>query len=173
MGVGEYAAMFWQAVLILMIATTVEAAEFTGSWKGTLTGADGSAAEVQIEFSPQGFPLYSYSNNKGVVRQAELSHVGQTVEYVPAGGGVQRLVVKTLEKGANRLSVGILFSFERASQGYLQQKQESALFEYALAPEGLRLRVTTQSTSHMGDKDMIVGGHPNSAVAEGLLQKVH
>lgn len=59
---------------------------------------DGSQAEVQIDFSPQGFPLYAYTNNKGVVRQVELSHVGQTVEYVPRGGGVQRMVVKSLEK---------------------------------------------------------------------------
>ena len=140
--------------------------------KGTVTGADGSAAEVQIDFSPQGLPLYSYTNNKVVVRQAELSHVGQTVEYVPAGGGVQRVVVKTVEKGAGRLSVGLLFSFERANQGYLQQKHELALFEYARAPEGLKLRVTTQATSQLGDKDMIVGGNPNSAVVEGLLQKV-
>ncbi len=115
-------------VLVLMIAATVEAVELNGSWKGTLTGADGSAAEVQIDFSPQGFPLYSYANNKGGARQAELSHVGQTVEYVPAGGGVQRVVVKTLEKAQGRLSIGIKFSFERASQGYLQQKQEAALF---------------------------------------------
>ena len=160
-------------VLMVMIAATVEAVEFTGSWKGTLSGSDGSAAEVQIDFSPQGFPMYSYTNNKGVVRQAVLSHVGQTVEYVPSGGGVQRVVVKTLEKEQGRLSVGLLFSFEKASQGYLQQKQQSTLFEYVLAPEGLKMRVTTQSTSHFGDKDMIVGGNPNSAVVEGVLQKEH
>lgn len=133
---------------------------------------DGSQAEVQIDFSPQGFPLYAYTNNKGVVRQVELSHVGQTVEYVPRGGGVQRMVVKSLEKGQGRLSVGIVGSFERASQGYMDQRQEVALFEYTLAPGGLNLRVTTRSTSHFGDKDMIVGGDPNSIVAEGLLQKL-
>jgi hypothetical protein len=81
--------------------------------------------------------------------------------------------VKTLEKAQGRLSVGIQFSFERASQGYLQQKYETALFDYVLAPEGLKMRVTTQSTSHFGDKDMTVGGDPNSAVVEGVLQKVH
>lgn len=160
-------------VLVLVMAATVEAAEFNGSWKGTLTGADGSAAEVQIDFGPQGFPMYSYTNNKRVTRQVELSHVGKMVEYVPAGGGVQRVLVKTLEQGQGRLSIGIVFSFERASQGYLQQNQQSTLFEYVLAPEGLKMRVTTQSTAHMGDKDMIVGGKPNSAVVEGLLQQVH
>ena len=61
-------------MLMLVMAATVEAAEFDGSWKGTLTGADGSAAEVQIDFGPQGFPMYSYTNSKRVTRQVELSH---------------------------------------------------------------------------------------------------
>lgn len=83
------------------------------------------------------------------------------------------MVVKSVEKRQGRLSVDLLFSFEKASQGYLQQKQETALFEYALVPDGLKIRVTTQATSHFGDKDMIVGGDPNSAVVEGVLQKGH
>ena len=160
------------SLYLFMMALTVNAADLSGGWKGTLTSTDGSQAEVQIDFSPQGFPLYAYTNNKGVARQVELSHVGQTVEYVPQGGGVQRMVVKAFEKGPGRLSVGIVGSFERASQGYLDQRQEVALFEYTLAPGGLHMRVTTRSTSHFGDKDLIVGGDPNSIVAEGLLQKL-
>ncbi len=85
---------------------------------------------------------------------------------------MQRMVVKTFEKGPNRLSVGIVGSFERASQGYMDQRQEVALFEYTLAPGGMNMRVTTRSSAHFGDKDMIVGGDPNSIVAEGLLQKI-
>lgn len=157
---------------MLAMSATVEAAELSGSWKGTLAGSNGRSGEVQVDFGPRGFPLYSYTNNKGVVRQVELSHVGQTVEYVPAGGGVQRVVVKTLEKGQDRLAIGIGSSFERASQGYLDQQQETTLIEYALTPGGLAMKVTTRSTSHFGDKDMSVGGDPNSAVAEGLLQKL-
>ncbi|HVG02580.1 MAG TPA: hypothetical protein VM842_06790 [Nitrospira sp.] len=155
---------------VLMMALAGNAQDLTGGWKGTLTSTDGSQAEVQIDFSPQGFPLYAYTNNKGIARQVELSHVGQTVEYVPRGGGVQRMVVKSFEKAPGRLSVGIVGSFERASQGYMDQRQEVALFEYTLAPGGLNMRVTTRSTAHFGDKDMLVGGDPNSIVAEGLLQ---
>lgn len=156
----------------LMMALTVNAADMIGAWKGILTSTDGSQAEVQIDFSAQSFPLYAYTNNKGVARQVELSHVGQTVEYVPRGGGVQRMVVKSFEKAPGRLSVGIVGSFERASQGYMDQRQEVALFEYTLGPGGLNMRVTTKSTAHFGDKDMIVGGDPNSIVAEGLLQRL-
>jgi hypothetical protein len=159
-------------LMMVMMITTGEAADMHGTWKGRLIGSDGSSEEVQVDFSPQGFPLYSYVNNQGVVRQTELSHMGQTVEYVPPGGGVQRVVVKSMEQGNGRLTIGIVGSFEQASQGYLDQRQEAAFFEYSLAPNGLRMKVTTQWTSHFGDRDLTVGGSPNSAVAEGLLQKV-
>jgi hypothetical protein len=160
------------SLYLFMMALAVNAADLIGGWKGTLTSTDGSQAEVQVDFSPQGFPLYAYTNNTGVARQVELSHVGQKLEYVPRGGGVQRIVVKTFERGPGRLSVGIVGSFERASQGYMDQRQEVALFEYTLTPGGLSMRVTTRSTTHFGDKDMIVGGDPNLIAAEGLLQRL-
>ena len=160
------------ALLSVAMVADVRPGDITGSWKGVLTGADGSSAEVVVDFSPSGLPLYSYTNNRGVARQVELGSVGQTIEYVPAGGGVQRVVVKALEVGAGRVSVEILGSFEKASQGYLDQHYEGALFEYVLVPTGLKMKVTTQSTSHFGDKDMIVGGAPQAAVAEGLLHRV-
>ena len=159
-------------VCVLVFSGSTEAAELPGAWKGVLTSADGSRAEVQIDFSPQGLPLYSYTNNKGVTRQVELSHVGQTVEYVPRGGGVQRMAVKRFEKGQGRVSVSIVGSFERASQGYMDQQEEAALFEYTLVPDGLKMRVTTRTASHFGDKDLIVGGDPSSIVAEGVLQRL-
>ena len=159
-------------VFVCAVSGMPYAADMSGAWKGLLSSADGSQAEVQIDFSPQGFPLYSYTNNKGLTRQVELSHVGQSVEYVPSGGGVQRMVVKRVEKGPGRLTVGITGSFEHASQGYLDQQQEAALFEYALVPEGLKLRITTRTASHFGDKDMMVGGDPNAVVAEGVLHRL-
>lgn len=160
-------------VLFLCAASGIlQAADMSGAWKGQLASADGSRAEVQIDFSAQGFPLYSYTNNKGLTRQIELSHAGQQVEYVPPGGGVQRMTVKNVERGPGRLSVRLVGSFERARQGYMDQREEAALFEYTLVPEGLKLRITTRTASHFGDKDMTVGGEPNSVVAEGVLQRL-
>jgi hypothetical protein len=159
--------------LVLTMAAGAEMVEWTGAWAGMLTGADGSSDEVQVDFGPEGFPLYSYTDAGGKLRQIELSHVGQVVEYVPRGGGVQRVEVRNLEKATGRLSILIFATFEKASQGYLDQRQEAVLFEYALVAEGLKMRVTSQATSHFGDRDMIVGGDPNAAVAEGLLQKRH
>jgi hypothetical protein len=157
--------------IMLTLATTLWASDLTGSWQGTLTGADGASIEVQVDFSPQGFPVYSYTNNSGVTRQVELSHVGQTIEYVPAGGGVQRIVVKNILRSQGRISVSIVGSFEKAAQGYMDQQEEAALFEYQLGADGLNMRLTSQSSSHFGDKDMIVGGDPNATVAEGILHR--
>ena len=158
--------------ILLALVSTVRASDLTGSWKGTLTGADGTSAEVQVDFSRQGYPLYSYTNNTGVTRQVELSRAGQTIEYVPAGGGVQRIVVKSIQRGQGRMSLSIVGSFEKTAQGYMDQQEEAALFEYQLSPGGLNMRLTSRSSSHFGDNDMIVGGDPNSTVAEGMLQKV-
>ena len=170
---GKYLVTFaTMLVSVVTVASLLSAADLAGTWKGRLASADGSQADVQIDFSPKGFPLYSYTNNKGLTRQLELSQVGQHIEYVPPGGGVQRMTVKTVEQGPGRLSVGIVGSFERASQGYLDQRQEAALFEYTLVPEGLKLRITTRTASHFGDKDMLVGGDPNSVVAEGVLHRL-
>jgi hypothetical protein len=165
--------MLFTVVAIWILSTiALPAADLTGSWQGQLTGADGSTSDVQIDFSPQGYPLYSYTNNRGLTRQAELARIGQLIEYVPAGGGVQRVVVKTIERGPGRLAVGLASSFERASNGYLDQRQEAALIEYALVPDGLRMRVTVESASHFGDKHGMVGSDSDPVVAEGLLQRV-
>ncbi len=42
---------------LLTMVVTAGATDLTGGWKGTLISPDGSQAEVQIDFSPQGFPL--------------------------------------------------------------------------------------------------------------------
>ncbi|MBS0170150.1 MAG: hypothetical protein JSR62_07310 [Nitrospira sp.] len=168
----KYLVTLAATVVFLCAASMLQAADMSGAWKGQLASADGSRTEVQIDFSAQGFPLYSYTNNKGLTRQIELSHAGQQVEYVPPGGGVQRMTVKNVERGPGRLSVRLVGSFERASQGYMDQREEAALFEYTLVPEGLKLRITTRTVSHFGDKDMIVGGDPTPVVAEGVLQRL-
>lgn len=102
---------------VLAVSGSTEAAELAGAWNGVLSSPDGSRAEVQVDFSPQGLPLYSYTNNKGITRQVELSHVGQTIEYVPPGGGVQRMAVKRFEQGPGRVSISIVGSFERGESG--------------------------------------------------------
>lgn len=88
--------------VVLIIAATVEAAEFTGSWKGTLTGADRSAAEVQSEFSQQSFLLYSYcivlrgdgiSDGDCVEQVAYLLSAGKGFQHALRASGTVAMVV--------------------------------------------------------------------------------
>jgi hypothetical protein len=90
------------SVSVLVFAATGEATEFSGSWKGTLTGADGSAAEVQIDFSPQGFPLRSYcivlrgdgiSDGDCVEQVAYLLSAGKGFQHVLRDSGTVAMVV--------------------------------------------------------------------------------
>ncbi|MGH7230497.1 MAG: hypothetical protein ACREJU_03960 [Nitrospiraceae bacterium] len=148
-----------------------QAADLGGTWRGVLAGGEESA-NVEVEFSEAGYPIYSYTNNQGVARQVELTTTGQKVEYVPAGGGVQRVIVESIVKQPGRVALSLAGSFEKASQGYLDQQQETTMIEYVLVPQGLKMRVTSRSASHFGDKDMMVRGNPNESVAEGILQKV-
>jgi hypothetical protein len=156
----------WLAFLCVAFA-----ADITGTWRGMLT-SNGESGEVEVVFSSTGYPIYSYTNNRGITRQVELRQPGQRIEYVPQGGGVQTVVVNSIIKQPGRVVFSLSASFEKASGGYLDQQQESTAIEYELIPQGLRMRITSQSASPFGDKDMSVGGNPNKSVAEGILQKV-
>ena len=145
--------------------------DLSGTWRGVITsGAE--SGEIEVVFSRSGYPVYTYTNNSGVAREVELTQAGQTVEYVPPGGGVQRIVVQSIDKQATSVALSITGSFEKTQHGYLDQQRESTVVEYALVPEGLRMRVRTQNTAYFGDKEAIAGGGPTESVAEGILQKV-
>jgi hypothetical protein len=156
--------------LFIAIESAV-AADISGTWRGVLMSGAASE-EVEVVFSPSGYPVYAYTNNSGVTREVELTQAGQVVEYVPQGGGVQRIVVNSIDKQPTAVVLSLNGSFEKASRGYLDQQRESTLIEYALMPQGLHMRIRTQNTAHFGDKDGIVGGTPAESVAEGILQKV-
>jgi hypothetical protein len=156
--------------LLIVIGTSV-AADISGTWRGVMTSNEESG-EVEVVFSPSGYPVYTYTNNSGVTREVELTKPGQTIEYVPQGGGVQRIVVDAIDKQPTRVVLSLTGSFEKSSQGFLDQQRGTTLIEYALVPEGLHMRMRTQNTAHFGDKDGIVGGEPTESVAEGVLQKV-
>jgi hypothetical protein len=147
------------------------AGDFSGTWRGLLQ-AEGEGTEVEVLFSRDDYPVYTYTNNRNVTRQVELASPGQQIEFVPPGGGVQRIIVERVDRQPGKLRISLKGSFEKAGGGYLDQQQEVVIFEYELVPEGLKMRVRRRAVSHFGDRDMIVGGQPQEAIAEGLLQRV-
>jgi hypothetical protein len=76
------------------------------------------AAETEVLFSQDGYPVYTYTNNRGLTRQVELKTHGQQIEYVPAGGGVQRIVVENIDQRPDTLIISLKGSFEKAGGGY-------------------------------------------------------
>jgi hypothetical protein len=161
----------WGVLLFAAGVTGASATDFTGTWHGVLTSA-GQSGDVEVIFSEAGHPLYTYTNNQGVTRQVELTRSGQKIEYVPAGGGVQTVVVESIQQQPASVVLSLSGSFERAKNGYLDQRQEMTTIEYRLVPQGLHMRVTLRAVSHLSDKDLSVGGTPDASVAEGILQKV-
>ena len=99
------------AFVILSVAPA-RAEELTGTWQGTLTG-DGQPIEFTVAFSEDGYALYEYKNNKGVVQTVELSAPGQ-VQFVPPGGGVRTVAVESVVKRPGGLSYVLHIGFEHA-----------------------------------------------------------
>ncbi|MGH8717609.1 MAG: hypothetical protein ACREV0_01490 [Burkholderiales bacterium] len=160
------------AFLSLCIAIgSAVAADISGTWRGALMSG-GDSEEVEVVFSAAGYPVYTYTNNSGVTREVELTQAGQVVEFVPQGGGVQRIVVESIDKQPTQVLLSLTGSFERSSRGYLDQQRESTLIEYTLVPQGLHMRITTKNVAYVGDNEAIAGGSPSESLAEGILQKV-
>lgn len=156
---------------LLIVMETAVAADISGTWRGTLV-SDSETGEVEVVFSAAGYPVYTYTNNSGVTREVELTQAGQAVEFVPQGGGVQRIVVESIDKQPTRVVLSLTGSFEKSSHGYLDQQRESTLIEYALVPQGLHMRIATKNVAYVGDNEAIAGGTPSESLAEGILKKV-
>jgi len=165
----------WSAVaaalaFVVLSVPPARAEELTGTWQGTLTG-DGQATEFTVAFSEDGYALYEYKNNKGVVQTVELSAPGQ-VQFVPPGGGVRTVAVESVVKRPGGLSYVLHIRFERASGGYLDQRFSSHQYDYALTREGLRLRLVSRAASYIGDRGGPIGGAQKPEIVEGVLSKV-
>ena len=72
MGVGLGAALQALALVILLLALPAHATDLTGTWQGTIS-ADGQVEDFTASFSDEGYALFDYTNNRGLVRTVELS----------------------------------------------------------------------------------------------------
>ncbi len=155
----------------LTLSQDARASQLAGLWGGHIHDTEGNSEEVSFEFSPRGLLIFSYVNNQGLVRQVELSEVGQIVQFVPAGGGVLTLEVTHLQSGPGSLVLATRGSFERTDNGYLTQEQDAFAYAFKVAPGGLQTEVSYQSVSRFGDAGQTVGD-TDSGTAKGLLRRV-
>jgi hypothetical protein len=156
--------------LVLLLSGVGFAAELSGDWHGNLTG-DKGMFEIDVTFSPQGYLVFTYTNNSGRTRTVELTEAGQQIQYVPPGGGVKTHVVDSLVRGPGRLSLVLRSTFERTSGNYLDQEFMSESFDFVLSSEGLATRYAGKSTSYFSGTG--AAASQDETIAAGVLQKVN
>jgi len=128
-------------------ATTI-----TGQWIGTLRKA-GTTDTIgcDLHVAASGRPIWTYYDTNGF-RQTELTHEGQTIEYVPPDRGVMRVIVQSVTGSPSETGYVVDSSFERSSNGYLTQRYQRIVLAGRL--RGTQLEVTYSETgvSSFGDK---------------------
>ena len=157
-------------VLVYLLPCAALADEFSGVWSGAVSQGGNSYA-LAVTFSQDGYPIFSYTNNKNLTRERELRAPGEKVEYVPKGGGVQTYVLEEIAKDAGHLVYAMRSSFQRASNGYLTQNFHRYIVEYVLDGAQLHVTVVDQANGYMGDHEMSVIDAANQSVAKGVLRR--
>jgi hypothetical protein len=124
----------------------------TGQWIGTLRKA-GTTDTIgcDLHVAASGRPVWTYYDTNGF-RQTELTHEGQTIEYVPPDRGVMRVIVQSVTGSPSETGYVVDSSFERSSNGYLTQRYQRIVLTGRL--HGTQLDVTYSETgiSSFGDK---------------------
>ena len=157
------------ASVLLLSARPARPEDLTGTWRGTVT-VEGQAVEFTATFSENGYFLFTYENNQGLVRTVELSAPGQ-IQFVPPGGGVMTMAVASVVKRPGGVAYVLHTGFERTSGGYLEQQYVTEEADYALTTGGLRVRIVSRAASYFGDRGGSTGGPRNDQVYEGLLKR--
>ena len=114
------------------------------SWSGTLNCDDGDNMSVIFKFAETGNPLYDYQTSSGL-REVELTSPGQTIRFVPSGGGVTNIILDTISVTSNGMSHTMSVSRESSAGGTLIQSRSKITTEAALS--GSRLDVETRIRS--------------------------
>ena len=124
--------------------------------------------ELTITLSAQNRPIYRYESTSGM-REVELTDVGQTIRFVPRGGGVRTLEVAALEASKTRIHWVLATSFEKSGMVLTQSYgKESA----TLIANGSGFDATFQivNSTRLSDLDLAVGGDADVTVYRGVLR---
>ena len=148
----------------------VRADDLTGAWRGTVT-LDGRATEFTATFSENGYFLFTYTTNGGLVRTVELSGPGQ-IRFAPPEGGVMTLVVDSVVKRPGGVAYLLRTGFERQAGDRVEQQYAAEEADYALTAAGLRVRIVSRPTASLEDKGGSAGGPPAARVYEGILKRL-
>jgi hypothetical protein len=123
-----------------------------GQWIGTLRRA-GTTDTIgcDLHVASSGRPLWTYYDTNGF-RQTELTHEGQTIEYVPPERGVMRVIVQSVTGSSIETGYVVDSSFERSSNGYLTQRYQRIVLAGRLRGPQLDVTYSETGVSSFGDK---------------------
>jgi hypothetical protein len=139
------------------------------TWTGTSNCDDGDNIQMIMKFADSGNPIYEYQTKSGQ-RAVELTEAGQSLRFVPPGGGVTSITIDSLDVSSDRVSHTMSFSTERTSGDTLTQSRARIGTEAAIADEQLEVETTIRSQSVSSQPGIMAPGDEQVVVCRGKLK---
>jgi hypothetical protein len=138
--------------------TQQPATTIAGHWVGTLRRAGTTdTLGCDLHLAPSGRPLWSYHDSDGF-HQTELTHEGQTIQYVPPERGVVTVKVQSVTGSSTQTGYVVDYSFERSSNGYMTQRYQRIVLNGWLRGGQLQVTYSEDGISSFGDKTGLAAG---------------
>lgn len=142
-----------------------------GHWVGTLRLAGGTdTLGCDLHLTAGGRPLWSYHDSDGF-QQTELTHEGQTIQYVPPERGVVTVKVQSVTGSSTQTGYVVDYSFERASNGYMTQRYQRIVLTGRLRGGQLDVTYSEDGISSFGDKTGIAAGSQLKEYSGSLIKQ--
>ncbi len=130
-----------------------------GQWHGTLrrgTDADDSLG-CELRVAASGRPLWAYTDTNGF-HAVELKQLGQEIQYVPPDKGVVTVLVQSVTGSATETGYVVDYSFERASNGYMEQRYQRITLTGRARGTQMDVVYSETGISSFGDKTGLAAG---------------
>ena len=140
------------------------------TWKGSFKCDDGDEIQANYRFAASGNPIYEYQTSSGP-REVELESQGQTIRFVPPGGGVRNIVLEDLSVSPERISHTMSISEERTSGGTLDQSRSTISSEAVLSDGELEVQFEIRTQNVVSQPGIMVPGDESKIVCKGKLRR--
>ena len=138
--------------------STGSTTSIAGHWIGTLRRPGTTdTLGCDLHLAASGRPIWSYHDGNGF-HQTELTHEGQTIQYVPPERGVITVTVQSVTGSPRETGYVVDYSFERSSNGYLTQRYQRYVMTGRLRGSQLDVTYSEAGISSFGDKTGIAAG---------------
>ena len=152
-------------------ASDEKVGELAGTtWKGSFKCDDGDEIQANYRFAESGNPIYEYQTSGGA-REVELESPGQTLRFVPPGGGVRNIVLDEISITPDRVSHTMRISEERTSGGTLDQGRSKISSEAFLSDGELEVEIAIRSQNTVSQPGIVVPGDEAVVTCKGRLRR--